>query len=552
MLQIISGKFFSNDGEIRHNDCHGVLYSNLKYFGSIKYKNMEMHTIDWMQGMPAYVLNFDNNFEVVDSTKILVKVGDDEIIRQMKYILTFSLNGIFDENESAVEKIVRTTLLPENTSEQFLGEIVRKNKFISDDELQFSISFYDQMMGLKREDYKIIMQCLSAYYSAIRVLYEDISLSYSMLVYCIEALSSNYDKYTPVWEDYDPEIKTKLEKSLSGYDNKLFDEIKKILIKDKHLKLSKRFVNFVLSNVSNDFFQATDRKGVTYDELENALQNAYSIRSKYAHELKPIMKQLQIGSFSDKSDAVEWEHAVYFTYGGLMRLVRHIIINFVEKCEKVEHEDYPWYTELPGIVTVELSPTIWLGKAKDNDGSKAIANLEGFLQCMENDPKNVPNINECLERYLTHFSEIKKNNKAAVLALCWIYILLVSNLDEEYKEKMISNLKLHLDMISECNIYNILLFTITPFNYLEVDWTTDDMIIEVNKYNKNKFKKNHIKLPNKAETSIYLMIANNAQTNEQAVYWYNKAYKNCVNNKEIQEKIDLKLKELGSDNQAEE
>ena len=40
----------------------------------------------------------------VDSTKILVKVGDDEIIRQMKYILTFSLNGIFDENESAVEK----------------------------------------------------------------------------------------------------------------------------------------------------------------------------------------------------------------------------------------------------------------------------------------------------------------------------------------------------------------------------------------------------------------------------------------------------------------
>ena len=87
------------------------------------------------------------------------------------------------------------------------------------------------MIGLKREDYKIIMQCLSAYYSAIRVLYEDISLSYSMLVYCIESLSSNYDKYIPTWDDYDYDIKMKLEKILSGYDNDLFDEIKKILIK---------------------------------------------------------------------------------------------------------------------------------------------------------------------------------------------------------------------------------------------------------------------------------------------------------------------------------
>ena len=73
----------------------------------------------------------------------------------------------------------------------------------------------------------------------------------------------------------------------------------------------------------------------------------------------------------------------FFTYGGLIRLVRHIIINFVEKCEKVEKEDYPWHSELPGTVNIKLSPTIWLGKAKDNDGSRGIANLEGLLQCIQ-------------------------------------------------------------------------------------------------------------------------------------------------------------------------
>ena len=48
---------------------------------------------------------------------------------------------------------------------------------------------------------------------------------------------------------------------------------------------------------------------------------------------------------------------------------------------------------------------------------------------------------------------------------------------------------------------------------------------------------------------IYIMIAESMQTNEQTLYWYNKAYKNCVNNKELQEQIGLRLKEFGCDNQ---
>lgn len=54
MLQIITGKFFGT-GEIKHNDCHGILYSNLPYFGSLKYGNIEIHTVDWQSGMPAYI-----------------------------------------------------------------------------------------------------------------------------------------------------------------------------------------------------------------------------------------------------------------------------------------------------------------------------------------------------------------------------------------------------------------------------------------------------------------------------------------------------------------
>ena len=286
------------------------MYSNLPYFGSLKYGNIEIHTVDWQSGMPAYILRFDNNFEVVDSTKILVKVGDDEIVRQLKYILSFSLNGIFDENENTVEQLIRTNISYRDNPEPFLGEIVRKDKYITEAEIKFSQSFYKQMMDLKREDYKIVMQCFSTYYSAIKVLFEDMSLSYSMLVYCIEALSSNYDKYFPIWDDYDQEIRVGIESTLLNCDENVISKIKNILIKDKHLKLSKRFVNFVLKNINDEIFCMADRRCITYDELENALTNAYGIRSKYAHQLQPIMKQLQDGRSSEKSDSFEWEHSI--------------------------------------------------------------------------------------------------------------------------------------------------------------------------------------------------------------------------------------------------
>ena len=81
MLQIISGKFFE-DGEIVHNECNGILYSNVAFHSMhpLEYENIKINTVDWHPGYPCYVISYDNCIEHTPKTSILVKIGDNVVI----------------------------------------------------------------------------------------------------------------------------------------------------------------------------------------------------------------------------------------------------------------------------------------------------------------------------------------------------------------------------------------------------------------------------------------------------------------------------------------
>ena len=80
MLQIISGKFFGT-GEIIHNECNGILYSNASFHAiqPIDYGNIKINTVDWNPGYPCYVFSYDNCIERTPKTSILVKIGDNVV-----------------------------------------------------------------------------------------------------------------------------------------------------------------------------------------------------------------------------------------------------------------------------------------------------------------------------------------------------------------------------------------------------------------------------------------------------------------------------------------
>ena len=167
MLQIISGKFFE-DGEIVHNECNGILYSNVAFHSMhpIEYENIKINTVDWHPGYPCYVISYDNCIEHTPKTSILVKIGDNVVIEQLKYILSFSLNAIFDESESVIENLCRRGNAHDNYISSYVTETFDKERNFTGEDWEYSIQFYKKMMHLARDEYKDsheMFSCISCF-----------------------------------------------------------------------------------------------------------------------------------------------------------------------------------------------------------------------------------------------------------------------------------------------------------------------------------------------------------------------------------------------------
>ena len=504
MLQIISGKFFG-DGEIVHNECNGILYSNVSFHAMhpIEYGNIKINTVDWNPGYPCYVISYDNCIEHTPQTSILVKIGDNVVIEQLKYILSFSLNAIFDENESKVEELCRQGSVSEISISSYVTETFEKNRNLNKEDWEKSIDFYNKMISLPRNEYKVVMKCLAAYHASFSVFSRDISLAYSILVYALETLSSNFDEYTTSWDDYEQSIRKKLDAQLDKVDNDVAEEIKSILVSKEHLKLSRRFCQFVLKYINDDYYISIDKRQGTEDEVNQAISKAYIIRSKYAHELKPIMKQLMDASNSKNSEIFEFQHEVFFTYSGLLRLTRTVITNFVNSRSELTSEDYAWYDDLPGVMSVELHPNLWLGRNNDFKFKNIDKNLEALLYCIETDHK-VPEMSELVENYITNILSITENDRYAAYVLSWIYINIVHGLDSSYTDKMKILLGKHSEMANTCCIATIVG---KSFGMPTEDFDLEEVVSVINNYNKDKFKKKRIKLPNTIENRLYITVA---------------------------------------------
>lgn len=167
------------------------------------------------------------------------------------------------------------------------------------------------MLNLSRDEYKVVMKCLAAYYASFSVFSRDISLAYSILVYALETLCANFDEYTTSWNDYDQNIRKKLDVQLDKVDKGVAEEIRNILVSKEHMKLSRRFSQFILKYINDDYYKAIDKRQGTESEINQAIAKAYIIRSKYAHELKPIMKQLMDADISKSSEIFEFQHETF-------------------------------------------------------------------------------------------------------------------------------------------------------------------------------------------------------------------------------------------------
>ena len=183
MLQIITGKFYNSEDRY-HNNCKGILYSNASFRGIYDIGHVKIEAAESLGNVDPYIVMYDNQLQKSHSGFELVKVGDEEILRQLKNILSFALDAVFDEDKSTVERICRKKESGRGkypVPSEFINGTLDISKNVSDDEMKSCGVFLEQLLALNREDYINILNCIVAYNASVRLLSEDISLAYSML-----------------------------------------------------------------------------------------------------------------------------------------------------------------------------------------------------------------------------------------------------------------------------------------------------------------------------------------------------------------------------------
>jgi hypothetical protein len=556
MLQIISGKFFESDDRYSY-DCRGILYSNISWSNTIETCVAKLEPADVYGKTSAYVMSYNNQMEKEEENDKevkgfrLVKTGDTEILKQFKYLCTFGLKAIFDGDRDVVYRMCRTAPISSNEHNLPSGYI---NQFLdtkfntTQKEINEFINFVEDVIGLPRKVYNIAISCLGAFEAAIKLLDDDINLAYSMMIYCAETLSQNFDNYTPIWDDYNQNQRLALEKCfVDDIKADKVEKIKEILLNNEHLKLTRRFVNFIVKNLDDDFYISdaySIGRAVNKNEIERALINAYNMRSRYVHSLQPIMKQLIDTKIVKSNDIFEFQNDSFFTFGGLTRTIHRAIWNFIKSYPKVAAEKIYWRNELPGIISLELAPQYWVWKADGFISKHITKKLEGFFEIIIAEKKVIPDMRPILEKCRELFSSATKEQQNEIFCLYKLYNTFIREefRSEGYKQFIEDN----NNLLCLCSIVNMAMLTLPIPIEVDICWDFDICDEVIKKYNRKKYDGKHIRLPNIIETMIYINMANSYKDEDadKQKEWLNHALFNSSGSKGLQDIIQKSIDSL--------
>jgi hypothetical protein len=517
MLQVISGKFFKSDFR-QTRPAKGILYSNYSWIGTIQTCVAALEPVDTFgSSICSYVLNYTNQIEGEPMPGALAPTGDWEIIRQFQLLCTFGLKAAFDVDRSSIELSCREKqrhsgdqYLPSRFTTRFFNPVINGNNA----EIESFMNLVNKTIGLPRKQYVAVIRCLTNFYDALQALNFNLDLAYSMLVYSLEALSQNFDCYSPQWKDH-PQNEG-MDKILLKIDQISAEKIRALLIKDKHLKLTKRFVDFVTGHVCESFFieeANTIQNALRKTELERALKNAYDSRSNYVHNLNPVPDHLKY-SRSSEGDVFHWDKQPYLTFNGLVRLTHHVITNFIAKQEYLAQEEYDYFQDIPGTLTYRMVPEYWLGDAQYFSANQSKEWLSGFLENLQTAivcNKPIIDMGKIIEKIELTIKGVGQEERITMLVIHKLFCCLTDN-----RERYLSLEGSYSCLVSKCHIElmiaNLLLGECLP-------WELSECIKNYESYSKNRFKQHTVHMPRLIEIFLIISIANmGLEDEEQELY----------------------------------
>ena len=362
MLQVITKRFSTTQ---EHYETHqeAVLYTNYKLFQTLETVVGTVTEAESTQPPHPIIYKYTQFIEKTSNQNqegALVAVHSDYIIEDFAAILSFALRAIVTSDHFLAHKLIQSSHpspMVFNPPQKYIKRFFSPNIQYNTNETKEASRLIKEIINLPRKNYLSILRAIKRYIGALHRVGDDLTLSYTLLVASIESLAQDFDNFKPQWTDYPDHKRNKIDKIFQKVDSKTANELRDELLRHEHLALGKRFQNFALQNIKPSLFRNESK--IRRIDLNPALQNAYKIRSKNIHQLHELPKELMALS-RDHNEVVNIENQPFLTLQGLSNLTHHIILNHIENQPKIEQEEYNYWSEVPGIITMPLAPKYWV------------------------------------------------------------------------------------------------------------------------------------------------------------------------------------------------
>ncbi|WP_205959624.1 hypothetical protein [Ramlibacter humi] len=388
MLQIATGRLFTREPGLS-NDLRGTVYTNAVFPYGMNVVPVATGRLlppsSSRPGVKAVAYEFVEHIELEpDGTRgVLVSSTALPYTLDFATVCSFALNCICSPDYVLVQRLTSNQpgVVTGWPPGRFLKRTFDADIYLQPSDVEFLQAFVTKLIGLPRLKFLGVMRAIRTYVTALHRVADDLELAYTLIVASVESMAQEFDGHQAEWHSLEDRKRVAMDAALEGSPPEIARRVRDALLSIEHVALAKRFREFTLAYTQPSFFRGeatgVENPAGRYD-IEDCLREAYTLRSKYVHSLKPLPHMLTVGHLP--GEVVREDNKQYFTVAGLTRLMRHVITSFVMQHETLEREAYDYRLERHGIGLYPLAPQYWVGAAQGDITGAGKDKLQGFLQ----------------------------------------------------------------------------------------------------------------------------------------------------------------------------
>lgn len=505
MLQAATGKLFTEQLNAQVNMLRGEVYTNLD-FGELDSLSCALGTLTADRSeRTARAMCYEMKEHIEAGwADLFASYTIDTYIDDFADVVSFGLRALCTADERKSERLLSERCRPNEPHPRdrltrFYDPLVK----VSVDELTAFEGFTEQLIGLTRVNYLAAIEAIRTYVTAVHRMSEDLNLSYTLLVMSIESLAQKFDGYVTRWDDLDVKKRNGIDEALRGVGESEADAVRKAVLEHEHLQMGQRFAKFIMAHLPVDYF-TEQSEAETYPigrrDLEAALKNLYGVRSTYVHTLKPLSKEFM--HFARHQETFEDGDKLVFSLQGLFRLVRAVIIEFISRADKIDHEPSEYMQSHPGTARVSVNtPWIYDPERLSSQTTQTffVRLVELLSEAMENFPDNkFSSLRPVIERGFKIKDQMSAPSRLAFLAFVAIK---QSCLNKEEREASFTTADLAL--LNKPSVVSLIAAVLAQ---VDVEWSESKHHELLNQYYAQRFKPTGIKLPTLVEASLGLSL----------------------------------------------